>query len=115
VPVKEGHLPQWWKGGATIVTERFALIDNRSGYVWWVGDATTPEAACQRATVETGGPGDTNFEKRSWLFIGGPGYLVYLAPAGFDIYGQDSATLAIVRALPFLGLYSAVVGNDDDA
>jgi hypothetical protein len=97
------------------MTERFALIDHETGHVRWVGDAATPEAACQRATAETGGRPGTAYEHCT-LLPTGTGYLVYRAPPGFDVGdGQDAVQIAAVRALPFLGRFAAVVNDDADA
>lgn len=98
-----------------MTTDHFALIDNLSGHVRWVGNADTPEDACQRATAETGGQPGTAYEHCS-LLPTGTGYLVYRAPLGFDVEnGHDADQIAAVRALPFLGRFAAVVTDDADA
>ena len=88
------------------MSRRYALIDADSGYVWWVGDAESPEAACTAATLETGG--DERTYQRVELRALGDGYRVYEAPAGFDVDdGQNRTAIERVEAMPFVGRYHA--------
>lgn len=85
-------------------TQRFAVIDNDAGLIWWCGDAESAEAACQAADL-TGGEvrGQYRWAPKN---SGEHGYFVYQAPEGFEVNdGSDSTEIAAVEAMPFLGLY----------
>ena len=74
----------------------FAIIDNYSGFVWGVVEADEAIAACAKLDAEVGG------EPREYHhgFNGDQGYIVYEAPAGFDVTdGQDQAEIDRVAAL----------------
>lgn len=88
--------------------QTFALIDNASGYVWHVCQANSPEAACAKAAIETGGD-ERAFEHTYQLASNEYGFHVYAAPAGFTVNdGQNAAEIAAVSALPLIGKYREV-------
>lgn len=88
----------------------YATIDLNSGYVWWVGVADSPEAACAASDAEGGEYGHeygaiTSTEARRST---GGGYAVYAAPDGFALLvqdGQDDDEIARVSALPLVGYF----------
>lgn len=87
-----------------MTTTRFAVIDTNTGFVWYVGDAASPEAACAQATQETTG------ERHEYAKVSpreaGDGYLVYAAPAGFEVDdGQHASEIERVEALPLVGRF----------
>lgn len=83
----------------------FALIDNCSGFVWWVGAAATPEEACAAATLETGGDAQS-YEAAHQLASNEGGYHVYEAPSGFDVNdGQDQNEIDAVSTMPLVGKF----------
>lgn len=73
---------------------RYALIDNPSGYVWYLTDAATPKEACEIADREIGGePSQYDYVPR-FDFSNQAGYRVFEVPPGFDIKdGQDEAEI----------------------
>jgi hypothetical protein len=94
-------------------TTRYALIDTNSGFVFGVTDATDPTTACRLIdeslhefgrTYEEHGP-RSGAERTTQ-----GGYVVYEAPAGFDVTdGQDAEQIAAVEALPRVAI---VLYND---
>lgn len=94
----------------TQTTRRFATIEINSGYVWWVGDAVDEIDACRKSDAE--GQSQVEGEYRritaSESSNTDGGYVVYEAPAGFDVNdGQDEDEIAAVSALPLAGYYCA--------
>ena len=86
----------------------FALIDNASGYIWLVCAAESAEAACAAATTETGGD-VAQYEQVNQLAGNEGGYIVYEAPAGFDVQdGQSQDEIASVSAMPLIGKFRAI-------
>lgn len=87
---------------------RYALIDTNSGYVWWTGEADTPEAACAVAHYETG---NAYTEAPEWSDAGkyaaGNAYDVYEANADYECErgGDDRDEIAAVEAMPFVGRF----------
>ena len=84
----------------------FILIDSDSGYVWGDTTAETPMGACQIVDESIGEYGRT-YEGVSQLG-GRTGYLVYQAPAGFDIDsvgngdGQNAELIEAVSQMPLI-------------
>lgn len=86
---------------------RYALIDAISGFVWWVGEADSPEAACQQADMGTNGECRGEYRqipKRE----AADGYFVFSAPRGFEVDdGQASEEIQAVLDLELVGRYTA--------
>lgn len=91
-----------------IATKTFALIDNCSGFVWWVGAAETAAAACTKATLENSLEA-VEYEATSNLASNEGGYHVHVAPDGYAcLDGQDELAIAEVSAMPLVGMFRAV-------
>lgn len=88
---------------------RYALIDENSGYVWWVGDADTPEAACEKAAWEVNAE-DQRYERDQFPHIGQLGrFHVYAVPQGFDVEdGRDDEAIAATQKHPRVGVYAEI-------
>ncbi len=81
---------------------RYAIIDKNSGFVWGVLDGDDPIDACRKLDISTK-DFDREYEDvgHSDLFINDGGYVVYLAPDGFDVDdGQDREAINAVEAMP---------------
>jgi hypothetical protein len=81
---------------------RFATIDLHSGYVWWVGQADSPAAACARSHADTGNTPAEFVEcvNRDADAV----YAVYEVPEGFDVDdGQDADAINATQAHPLAG------------
>ena len=92
-------------------SQHYALIENHSGDVWWVGYAESPEEACHLADAETDARGwdHERFEECADLASNESGYLVYSAPADFKFGdGKDRSRIAAVSAMPFVGKFKGV-------
>jgi hypothetical protein len=86
----------------------YATIDLSSGYIWWVGKASTPEQACSISTAEPGGDAGVIYERISASERGnGSGYAVHEVPADFVCdNGQDAEQISAVKAMPLAGYYN---------
>jgi hypothetical protein len=95
----------------TMTTTRYALIDDHSGYVWGVVDATSPVEACRIVDADGGDEARVYEEHGSGYRLGGAdGYLVHEAPVGFDVAdGQDVAQIEAVSMLPRVAVVSFTV------
>ena len=95
-----------YRRSANPALTRYALLDNGDGFIWWVGDAESPEAACAAATLEFGG--ERRAYEKVYEFKGDvDGYYVYEAPAGFNVHdGQDQGEIEAVTAMPLAGGYA---------
>lgn len=74
----------------------FAIIDNYSGFVWGVVEADDAISACAKLDADIGS------EPREYDcgINGDQGYIVYEAPAGFDVTdGQDEVEIERVASL----------------
>ena len=93
---------------------RYALIDLHSGYICWVGNATTPEMACSYADYDIGGRANIyNRIPESDAQTTAGGYEVHEAPADYDCQdGQDTVDLDRVNRMPLAG-YFRRAGHDD--
>ena len=82
---------------------RYALIDDNTGYVWGVTDATDPAAACRvidESLHEFGRTYEDHGPRSGSERTTRGGSVVYEAPAGFDVEdGQDAEQIAAVEAL----------------
>lgn len=86
---------------------RFALIEAISGFVWWVGEADSPEAACQLADTETGNQPHGEYRQIPRREAAN-GYFVFSAPKGFEVNdGQASEEIQAVLDLELVGRYTA--------
>lgn len=88
--------------------KRYALIDTNSGFVWWVGDAASPEEACKKADIDTGGEFRGEYRHIGWYSYksGMDGYVVYEVPACFEVNdGQDQEEIATVESMTSIGLH----------
>jgi hypothetical protein len=87
----------------------FALIDNDSGIIWWVGKAGCAEYACEIATRETSGESKVFEEYPRERSNGGGGFWVYETPDDFTCNdGKDQQQINAVSAMPLVGYYRAV-------
>jgi hypothetical protein len=97
------------------MSKNFALIDNCSGFVWYVGQAETPEAACSIADRETGnysGSTVSQYEPAHRLDSNESGYIVFAAPNGFTVQdGQSDVEIAVVQTLPMIGKFRAIADD----
>jgi len=78
---------------------RYAIIDNASGFVWGVANATSPIEACRVIDAEIGGLDNPKYAV-VWRLDGNEtGYAVYAVPADFDVTdGQDEVQIAATEA-----------------
>ena len=92
----------------------FALIDRYSGFLSWVGEASSPEIACAIAHAEAN-PGHVpkGFERVPSTSVDA-GFDVYVVPAGLydDAAHDDAAALAAIRGGVFLGMYQSIAPTD---
>jgi hypothetical protein len=92
----------------------FALIDRYSGFLAWVGDASSPEIACAIGHAEAN-PGHIpkGFERVPSSSVDA-GFDVYVVPAGLfdDAEHDDAKAIAAVRGSVFLGMYQSVAPAD---
>lgn len=80
---------------------RYAIIDNASGYVWWVGDAADPISACHAADREVGAEPRVAEIASGARPVNESGYWVYAAPADFAVDdGQDENAILATEELP---------------
>jgi len=92
--------------GKEMTMNRYVTVDTNSGYVWWVGDAESPEEACTKTDLET------NLEASVYEQTNtdhADGFFVYTAPANFDCAdGRDQASIDAVSAFPRVGRFVKV-------
>lgn len=93
-------------------TQRYAILESNTGYVWWVGEAESPLAACYAMSAEVGSQDrddeDGAYEEAADRRAGDV-LDVRLAPAGFDVRdGQDEDAIADVQALEPAGVFQWV-------
>ena len=88
---------------------RYALIDNNSGYVFGVVDASNPVEAAKILDQKIG-DGSREYEEAGRPdFSNETGYHVYHAPADFEVDdGQNEKEIAAVSALPKAGYVRSV-------
>ena len=106
-----------WGGAAWewAAMHNYALIDNASGYLWWIGEAASPELACAAATMHTGGY-EAQYGVVGRLDPNADGYFVYEAPADFKLgevgrlplIGVSQPLIDAVGDLPLVGRYQRV-------
>ena len=93
-------------------TNRFAVLESNSGFVWGVVDAESALAACAAVDADAGGmheAGEYESVSVSELQTNRGVYDVRIAPAGFDVLdGQDQDAVAAVEALPRAGVFGWV-------
>lgn len=99
------------------MTKRYALIDNSSGFVWWVGDAADPINACELADkeIDAGEALDRTYEETTkfGLATNESGYFVYEVGADFDVDdGQSRKSIAAVDAFPLVAVVR--IGSKDE-
>lgn len=94
----------------TANAKRYATIDLNSGYVWWVGDAESPEQACELSDME-GLDEPRQFVEVNRSQIDRATYAVYAVPADFTVTdGEGPEQISAVQAWPLVGLFAAAGG-----
>ena len=87
--------------------KRYATIEQNSGFVWWVGEADSPEDACVKSHAE-GDREAISFERKYGNNTAG-GYAVYEVPADFDVDdGQDQRQIEATAAFPMVGVFIGI-------
>ncbi|VFR39567.1 hypothetical protein ANK1_2783 [plant metagenome] len=84
--------------------KRYAYIDNCSGYIWGLQDATTPQQGAKQMDAELGERGRQYDLTDGPAFSNETGYHVHVVPMDLDIAdGQDEDVIKVVSALPYAG------------
>lgn len=98
----------------TTSTRRFATLDLHSGYVFWVGDAESPEQACTLTDVANHAS-PHEYEECCAIDRDRATWSVYEVPEGFDVTdGQSGDQIRLVEACDHIGMFGPVADECDE-
>jgi hypothetical protein len=86
---------------------RYALIDNYSGYIWGVANATSAIDAARVVDTDIGGDPREYEEVSRFDFANSSGYHVYEVPAGYDV--DDGQSRNEIARLEEVGRHVACI------
>ncbi|MDE3011036.1 MAG: hypothetical protein KGI67_09125 [Pseudomonadota bacterium] len=93
--------------------QKFAVIEQLTGYMWWIGDARDPIDACKNADLHS--PMAAPVEAREFEQIDGSrigsqsAYAVYSVPAGLLVTdGADDVQIDAVTSPALVGYFRAI-------
>jgi hypothetical protein len=89
--------------------KKYATIDMNSGFVFWAGEADSPEQACTMSDLEAGAQHSPSWKEIRVSNRHAATYAVYEIPADLEVTdGQDEDQIEAVEQNALAGYYQRI-------